>query len=242
MVLFICLSQINERFQDKKIFPATYVINLKQHTNRLQHMDKQLNDLNIPYTKIEAIDAKDPDDSNTQNIIDTWPCLGRRERIGTKGIQLSNLKVFEHALLNLNGSDYILMLEDDCVLPTEFKELVFKSIEKYTTSSVIVFDDRCYMKVNHYPKYGMSAVLIKRDILEFLIKEMNPETSDFMNNYKSYNRNFDTKIPGKCYHDVLFFNLLYNNDIKVSCVPVVPSNIFKSSINPDNSLWWHKDS
>lgn len=241
ILIIMLFKKGSERFVDDITpFPETYVINLNSHHNRLKHMDEQLKRLNIPYIRIGAVDAKSLQGTP---LISNWPCLGKKERPGTKGIQLSNLKVFRHALANPGYSPYILMLEDDCVFPDNFKEILLQSIDKFKSALVISFDDRCYMKVNGYPRHGMSAILIKRDILPFLIKEMDPKTSQFMNNYESSHRNNDSyPTPGKCHHDVLFFNLLFNHNIITKCIPIVGSNIFKSSINVDNALWWHRDS
>ena len=149
------------------------------------------------------------------------------------------MKVFKEALNDKEPkTNFILMLEDDSILPLNFKEQVLEAIANNPEALVINFDERSLCEYNGYSKWGMAAVLIDRSLLKFLLKEFDPQKSDYMNNYNIMHRNYDEYGPYKCYHDILFFNLLFNYNIKMACVPIVGSNIFKSSINMYNRKSW----
>ena len=69
-----------------------YVINLPKDNDRLNTLIPQLEREKINYEIVEAINGKTYD----REYIDKWPCLKKDKKyMGTKGIQLSNLKIFK---------------------------------------------------------------------------------------------------------------------------------------------------
>jgi GR25 family glycosyltransferase involved in LPS biosynthesis len=79
-------------------FPHILIINLKERTDRWDHISKQLNDAGLPYERVEAIKRKD----------------------GWKGCSLSHKKAVQ--LAKERNYPWVLILEDDCFFVDGWKE------------------------------------------------------------------------------------------------------------------------
>jgi len=102
---------------------ATYVINLARATERMQHMQAQLNQLSIPFTRIEAVLGNElklpiPEfDERKFNIL-----TGKQANPGEIGCYLSHIQTLR-AFLDSNSS-YALVLEDDVNLPANLMQIL----------------------------------------------------------------------------------------------------------------------
>ena len=79
-------------------FPPILVINLKERTDRWNHISKQLNEWKVPYERVDAI----------------------KEKIGWKGCTKSHLKCLR--LAKQRNYPWVLVLEDDCLFKKDTKE------------------------------------------------------------------------------------------------------------------------
>lgn len=106
----------------------TFLINLDRDQERLAYIDKQLRSLNIPYERYQAIYGKD---INTDAFIDaekSFRVEGRKLSPGDIGTALSHRGVYEKVILN--NLEYALILEDDIILPDNFRGVVEREVER----------------------------------------------------------------------------------------------------------------
>jgi len=105
-----------------------FVINLKRSSDRFAKIETQLKALELPFTRIEAIDGKlvDANDSCVDQY--RFRLSQQREcRDGEIGCAESHRKTWKEALKS--NKPYSLILEDDAVLPKNLNQ-VLQSIEK----------------------------------------------------------------------------------------------------------------
>ena len=225
-------DEIGENGTDNINFPISYVINLKKHENRRRSMIRQLRKQKMKYKIVNAVDKNSKDLPN-------FPCIDN-SRPGTKAIQMSNIEVFKQVQRSKDTSEYFLMFEDDAEIPSEFKEDIINLIIKYPDIKVFNLDKRnnkkAYLPICKKTGYWgahMVCMLIHKDIVKLLIKEMHPETSEYMNNYNNRGINKNKK----CIHDLYVANLLDKYKISSMCVPLVRSDEFKTSIQNRKVGW-----
>lgn len=98
------------------------VINLEKDKDRLHNIKKQLNKLNIPFTRQEAVYGKKLSD---KEIEDNTTLVSRKILIGksTVGCAMSHIEAWKKFLDS--GKDFICVLEDDAdILDNNFKEFL----------------------------------------------------------------------------------------------------------------------
>lgn len=106
-----------------------YIINLDRATERMAHMQSEIERVGIPYTRIEAVYGPDlPEpieefDEKRFNIL-----TGKHKNPREVGCFLSHIKVFQAFLAS--NEPYALVLEDDVKLPDGFKQLLHQAIEQ----------------------------------------------------------------------------------------------------------------
>ena len=197
-----------------------YVINMKKNKDRLINIMQKAKKQKINLEKIEAVNGKTFDTEYIKN----WTCLSSDGHYGTKGLQLSNLKIFKKVKEIQKKPEWIVIFEDDAEIPDNFLKIINESILKYPNVKVINFDNRQSCKENEYARCCTSCILYKYEIIENLIKYLDYKTNDYMKDYKTlHNRD--------CLFDWYLFNLLEKLKIPMVCVPVVKSGNFDSTIS-----------
>ena len=106
----------------------TFVINLQERCDRLEHIIKQMEKENIYWTWIEGVDKnlinrKDYD-------IDCYRSISK----GSIGCYLSHYKCYEKAT-----EDLLLVFEDDVILEESFNELLKEAIDKVPKDFDVLF-------------------------------------------------------------------------------------------------------
>jgi GR25 family glycosyltransferase involved in LPS biosynthesis len=94
-----------------------YVINLDSSTERLEQMNKQMNILGKPFTRVSAVNGKtlsNEEINNVTNLACRYFCTNTMI-----GIFLSHKKVWQTIIEN--NDKYALVMEDDCVLVDTFQ-------------------------------------------------------------------------------------------------------------------------
>ena len=129
----------NRNFQP---FENVYVINLKSRPDRLAFMKDVLNELDQPFTLIEAFNGRELSESCKKNPTKIDPRIvytcndflrdeHRRCKVGEIGCWLSHIKLFYEIVdrFERTGRDNpSIILEDDVDLELDFKELVNTSL------------------------------------------------------------------------------------------------------------------
>ena len=232
------LSQIDKYMSDKLMFNIKYyVINLAKNKDRLLNITNQLNREIVNYQVVEAVDSHTYYD---KNYIDNWPCLIGHP--GTKGLQLSNLKIFKYLdiLQDNEVPEWIGIFEDDAKIPHNFNKIINYTLMKYPNVKVVNFDDRGKCNEGNYSGSCTVLVLYHKSLLKLLIKELDYKTSIHMNNSKKWNRSEKNICYRKgkilpsscsCLWDWYLFDLLKTENIPMVGVPVVGSGDFETTIN-----------
>lgn len=197
-----------------------YVINLLKNKKRLQNILNKANKAKIEIERIEAVDGKK---INLENLL---PCVKKNKSSNSyKGLWLSNLKIFKKIKYLRNKPKWFVIFEDDAEIPENFLKIVEQSIQRYPDVKVINFDKRQgYIKEYDYSDCCCSCVMYKTEIVDLLVKHLNP-ISNFVKNYN----NIDNR---ECLWDFAIFNLLKYLKIKMVCVPIVNSGNFPSTVSP----------
>lgn len=108
-------------------FPHAYVINLADASERMLHMRNALSELDLPYTRIEAVRGKDLPkpilqiDEKRFNIL-----TGKHKNDGEIGCYLSHLKALAEFIKS--GSNHAIILEDDVNLPACLPHLIQQAL------------------------------------------------------------------------------------------------------------------
>ncbi len=97
------------------------VINLDRRPDRMEYMAAALDRLGLPYTRIPAVDARDP---ANDWLIDGVPAriTGIRMRRGEHATHASHCAAWEDA--RVRGLDAVVVLEDDAVISDDFADLM----------------------------------------------------------------------------------------------------------------------
>ena len=130
----------------------TILINLNKDTDRLDFMVKQLEDLNMPFERLEAVYGKeymekDGSEYSEELAIKRW---GRKMTLGEIGCTLSHKRCYQKFLNDpiYKDTKYLLILEDDVELDKNFKNILENEIKKNEEN--YKWD---YLQFN-YPGYG----------------------------------------------------------------------------------------
>ena len=100
-----------------------FLINLENRKDRFKSMNKQLNNLNLNYSRIDAIDGTKV--SPPKNLFDNIRFLieqGRECTAGEVGCAMSHIKIWQQIVDE--NIDYSLILEDDCLLSSKLPILL----------------------------------------------------------------------------------------------------------------------
>ena len=112
----------------------TILINLKKDTDRLEFMTKQLNKLEIPFIRLEAVNGKEymEKDGSEYDDREAIKQLGRSATLGEIGCALSHKRCYQKFLNDPEYQDtkYLLILEDDVELNNNFKKILEEEIQK----------------------------------------------------------------------------------------------------------------
>lgn len=101
--------------------PETYVINLARRTDRLQRISAQLAALQIPFSRIDAVDAKLVANSE----IESWFATDGKYGVVPKGDRCCTLShVLCWQTFVASGAKHALVLEDDVVLHADSAALL----------------------------------------------------------------------------------------------------------------------
>lgn len=100
----------------------TFLINMKKSTERLEFMSNQLKVLDISFEIQEGVDGKTYDFSNLYDEALSIKKNGTPLSSVEKGCAMSHRSVLEKALKE--DLDYVLVLEDDIELPSDFKKII----------------------------------------------------------------------------------------------------------------------
>ena len=231
------LLRIEKYMSDKVLFNIKYyVINLPQSKDRLLNITNKLNCELVNYQVVEAVDSRTYYD---KDYIDNWPCLIGHP--GTKGVQLSNLKIFKYLdiLPDNEVPEWIGIFEDDAKIPHNFNKIINYTLMKYPYVKVVNFDDRGKCNEGNYSGCCCSLMLYHKSLIKLLIKELDYKTSIHMNNSKKWNRSGENKCYRQgeiltsscsCLWDWYIFDLLKTENIPMVGVPVVGSGDFDTTI------------
>lgn len=160
-----------------------YVINLASRPDRLAFMSKQLDALNLPFTRIDAVDGLGDDDIGYPA---DHPCLAKVQF----ACYLSHIKLLRKFISS--NEPYCLILEDDVKLAKRLPEVLnheplfshgkgVTRLERRTTKSwltrraILHFKD---FKIHrtHWYEGGAGAIVITRDFaLSFLANYAEPK-------------------------------------------------------------------
>jgi GR25 family glycosyltransferase involved in LPS biosynthesis len=107
---------------------STFLINLHNETKRYQHMKEQLDAAGILFEKIEAINGREykPTESEYTDY-NAIQKNGATLSQGELGCALSHRIAYQKALES--NEEYSLILEDDTVLPNNFKDIIEREIQ-----------------------------------------------------------------------------------------------------------------
>ena len=112
----------------------TILINLNKDTDRLDFMDKQLKDLNMPFERLEAVYGKEYMEKDGSEYSEEFATKrgGRKLSLGEIGCALSHKRCYQKFLNDPEYKDtkYLLILEDDVELDKNFKTILENEIKK----------------------------------------------------------------------------------------------------------------
>jgi glycosyl transferase family 25 len=100
--------------------PKTYVINLARRRDRLERMTEQLAALDIPFSRVDAIDAKAVADADIDGVF-TAGKYGPMSK-GDKCCNLSHMRCWN--MFVESGARHAVVLEDDVVIHTDATALL----------------------------------------------------------------------------------------------------------------------
>jgi glycosyl transferase family 25 len=107
----------------------TFVINLKDATERWHHMKEALDKVGLGYTRIDAVLGKNLEEPIVEFNERRYNILtGKHKSHGEIGCYLSHIKALTEFLIS--DSDYALILEDDVTLPEHLPELITEAINR----------------------------------------------------------------------------------------------------------------
>ena len=105
----------------------TYVINLRDASERWTHMKETLDHVGLDYTRIDAVLGKDLEEPIVEFNERRFNILtGKHKNYGEIGCYLSHIKALTEFLKS--DSDYALILEDDVNLPDHLPKLIDEAI------------------------------------------------------------------------------------------------------------------
>ena len=196
-----------ENYFDKNI--DIYVINLKRSRDRMKTIDKLLRRQNIKYTRIEGIDGKALKLNKDKDR--GFPDLPKnRIGAGTRGIWLTNLRIFEK-ILSKPPVEYVIIFEDDAIIPSDFKKNIYDLIQRHPKMEAFRLQNyysNLELKDQISARWGLTAQMYKRSIIEELYNKFQPN-SKFVHNYDILYGDDDFMVRGTS--DLHLFGILHNH-------------------------------
>ena len=229
ILIIICLYLLKKPQKKPDKFHI-FVINLSRSKDRLDNFKKYHKEMirPIPLTRVEAVDKKDI--VNTP-ILKKWhetialnPQFKSKEEfdnfikrsVGTNALQLSNVKCLK--IGKQKKAEWTILCEDDAEL---IKEVDFEAIvNKFSDSKVIYLDNRNRGGDGYIPRCCTSCVMYHRTILDFFVKELDPNISTQLEIFN--------KTTPFINFDFYLYWLITKFKIKCSSLPIVPSGRFDS--------------
>ncbi|MSO13575.1 glycosyltransferase family 25 protein [Rickettsiales endosymbiont of Trichoplax sp. H2] len=119
-----------------------YLINLKRSKDRLRTIKPLLEQLNMPYTIVQAVDGNFIPKEKINHLVDFNnynKYLGHSPKLGTIGCSMSHFKVWKQFLESNN--QFALVLEDDISFnPNLFRKIIGKSLRISELWDILSFD------------------------------------------------------------------------------------------------------
>lgn len=193
-----------------------FVINLVDSFERKESITDQLDKQNITYQIIEAVDGVDFDLDKDKR----WHCNHHNKKnvSGTRGRWLSDLYIYEMITYNKHKYKYTLILEDDAILPKNFKYEIYQAIMDYPNGQVFRLQKLLATEENYErPRWGAVAQLYKSNIIPIIYKMYKPD-------FKS-----STGIKG-CTSDERLYSIIYSKKLKLIQYPIINMAGLKSTI------------
>tara|TARA_B110001450_G_C17596948_1_gene471266 strand:+ start:325 stop:1098 length:774 start_codon:yes stop_codon:yes gene_type:complete len=122
------MTQTHKNNEDPLVHSLqTFVINLKDATERWAHMKLALDKVGFSYTRIDAVLGKNLEEPIHEFNERRYNVLtGKHKSYGEIGCYLSHIKALTEFLRS--DSDYALILEDDITLPEHLPKLITEAI------------------------------------------------------------------------------------------------------------------
>jgi len=221
LVILLITLKYSEKYYNIELPESihVYLISLPKNTERRINFEKKYKG------KYDYVPAVDGGANKDTDLFKNWSCL-TDGHAGTKGLQMSNVKIFQDAIKK--GYEWILIFEDDAEPPGDFDFIVLETIKKYPDSRVIYLDNRNKGGDGFIPGCCTSCLLYHNSVFELLARELNPETSLYMKDYA--NKPKEIVQHTDCLFDWFLANTLAHYNIKTSSEPLVASDGFKSDI------------
>lgn len=224
-----------------------YVLNMKKNPDRYKKISSSLTKIGCPYERIEAVDgSKMEDDEEALHILKyreelhyrhfecstfsqkwkydgtimkSFPGLNIHGHHGAKGLILSNMKAFEHAIKHTNYSWYCI-LEDDGSITNEIYQKILLFLEKNKDVDILLLDNRSQ------GWGGTAGIIYNKRILPRVMEDLHPLSDFSIDMEKNYGQAtlWDWKLW--CY--------IKNADspkINFATLPCIKSGLFGSTIN-----------
>ena len=144
ILLFVLLNKhvfliYKEHFTNNIKIDKIYCINLERSKDRWENIKKGAKNANIKVERFNAIDGKNIDKTETsqRNNIN----INHRLRKGTIGCALSHILLLRK--IGRESNNYVLVLEDDVVIPKDFNEKVDLYLNKVDFDFDILFLGGC---------------------------------------------------------------------------------------------------
>lgn len=163
---------------------ATYVINLKRSTDRMESMDKALREMSIRYERIEAVDAKTLSTEFLERNATPSAEYPYKLKDGEIACFASHLKCWQTFLKS--DAEWALIFEDHCVFSSraarflsspdwipsacELVQLIYSKNASFYDEKLEVLDGNGVVRLACSSPIGASAYLISRNAAEKAVR------------------------------------------------------------------------
>lgn len=224
IVFFVLLVKKTQQERNKRF--SMYVINLKRSTDRKANFEKhRLRVVKGHQWSCEFVEAVDAGRMKNTRLFKKWPGMTQsKTHSNYKALQLSVVKCLKRARQQNESVEWAVVCEDDAELP---KDLDFEQIVRtYPDSRVIYLDSRNPKGDGVVPGCCMNCVMYHRSVFDAFIKELHPDTSDFVTKYVK-----ETKAHAL--NDWYIHWLIRTKHVPTKCSshPIVRGHNFKSTVS-----------
>ena len=223
------------------------VLNMEKNPERFENISKNLKKYNFPFTKINAIDGFNMENSEEVKLLlrprkellgrlfqsvetkkkwiydgtvsRSFPNLNLLGHYGTKGLTLSNIKAF--IVASKMNFDWFCVLEDDSELDENSSNKIrqFVRNESNKKYDIVLLDNR------HNGFGGTCAMLYNKRIIPTLIRDLHPLSNFSILSMKYGDKNLGNLWDWKLWKYVMHVNKKFNT------LPCVKSGNFVSTIS-----------